>query len=88
KPATTQYPSTPGFISNHWYGRWGQVKVWADPTLKPHLAKEVPKQRHASLFAFAVALWCAWLFYTVCRELISANKLKDLLEERQLGTSQ
>ncbi|MEA0763553.1 hypothetical protein VDQ50_21630, partial [Xanthomonas campestris pv. campestris] len=22
---TTQYPSTPGFISNHWYGRWGQV---------------------------------------------------------------
>ncbi|WP_220369725.1 hypothetical protein, partial [Xanthomonas campestris] len=26
KPATTQYPSTPGFISNHWYGRWGQVK--------------------------------------------------------------
>ncbi|MEB1940252.1 hypothetical protein VDR55_21755, partial [Xanthomonas campestris pv. campestris] len=23
---TTQYPSTPGFISNHWYGRWGQVK--------------------------------------------------------------
>ncbi|MCD0253646.1 hypothetical protein JWH16_07300, partial [Xanthomonas campestris pv. campestris] len=25
KPATTQYPSTPGFISNHWYGRWGQV---------------------------------------------------------------
>nr|WP_289415923.1 DUF6216 family protein [Xanthomonas campestris]MDM7672904.1 DUF6216 family protein [Xanthomonas campestris pv. campestris] len=41
-------------------------QVWADPTLKPHLAKEVPKQRHASLFAFAVALWCAWLFYTVC----------------------
>ncbi|WP_274375805.1 DUF4189 domain-containing protein [Xanthomonas campestris] len=28
KPATTQYPSTPGFISNHWYGRWGQVN-WA-----------------------------------------------------------
>ncbi|MEB1359430.1 hypothetical protein VDP83_05345, partial [Xanthomonas campestris pv. campestris] len=27
KPATTQYPSTPGFISNHWYGRWGQVIV-------------------------------------------------------------
>jgi hypothetical protein len=21
----TQYPSTPGFISNHWYGNWGQV---------------------------------------------------------------
>ncbi|CEI37806.1 DUF6216 family protein [Xanthomonas citri] len=62
-------------------------QVWADPTLKPHLAKEVPKQRHASLFAFAVSLWCAWLFYTICRELISANKLKDLLEERQLGTS-
>ncbi|MEB2026433.1 hypothetical protein VDR74_16140, partial [Xanthomonas campestris pv. campestris] len=27
KPATTQYPSTPGFISNHWYGRWGQVNA-------------------------------------------------------------
>ncbi|MEA0621923.1 tetratricopeptide repeat protein, partial [Xanthomonas campestris pv. campestris] len=27
KPATTQYPSTPGFISNHWYGRWGQVNL-------------------------------------------------------------
>ncbi|MDV2451131.1 DUF6216 family protein [Xanthomonas hortorum] len=63
-------------------------EVWADPTLKPHLAKEVPKQRHASLFAFVVALWCAWQFYTLFRELISANKLKDLLEERQLGTSQ
>ncbi|WP_313790179.1 DUF6216 family protein [Xanthomonas citri] len=62
-------------------------EVWADPTLKPHLAKEVPKQRHASLFAFAVALWCAWQFYTLFRELISANKLKDLLEERQLGAS-
>ncbi|WP_431769262.1 hypothetical protein, partial [Xanthomonas campestris] len=24
---TTQYPSTPGFISNHWYGRWGQVNT-------------------------------------------------------------
>ncbi|MEB1183829.1 hypothetical protein VDR72_21105, partial [Xanthomonas campestris pv. campestris] len=24
---TTQYPSTPGFISNHWYGRWGQVST-------------------------------------------------------------
>ncbi|MCC5044833.1 hypothetical protein LLE56_17350, partial [Xanthomonas campestris] len=24
---TTQYPSTPGFISNHWYGRWGQVTL-------------------------------------------------------------
>ncbi|MEP9436650.1 hypothetical protein QYF91_03535, partial [Xanthomonas euvesicatoria] len=24
---TTQYPSTPGFISNHWYGRWGQVNL-------------------------------------------------------------
>jgi hypothetical protein len=22
---TTQYPSTLGFISNHWYGHWGQV---------------------------------------------------------------
>ncbi|MCM8564989.1 hypothetical protein, partial [Thauera linaloolentis] len=22
---TTQYPSTPGFVSNHWYGQWGQV---------------------------------------------------------------
>ncbi|MEB2007089.1 DUF6216 family protein, partial [Xanthomonas campestris pv. campestris] len=76
------------FIASAGTAQWGQVKVWADPTLKPHLAKEVPKQRHASLFAFAVALWCAWLFYTVCRELISANKLKDLLEERQLGTSQ
>ncbi|RXD32859.1 hypothetical protein DB836_24125 [Xanthomonas perforans] len=27
---TTQYPSTPGFISNHWYGRWGQVKKAVD----------------------------------------------------------
>ncbi|MEQ7532484.1 hypothetical protein ABQF54_20495, partial [Xanthomonas campestris] len=26
---TTQYPSTPGFISNHWYGRWGQVTLSA-----------------------------------------------------------
>ncbi|MEB2225834.1 DUF6216 family protein, partial [Xanthomonas campestris pv. campestris] len=77
-----------GLYSFSWYGSVGAGQVWADPTLKPHLAKEVPKQRHASLFAFAVALWCAWLFYTVCRELISANKLKDLLEERQLGTSQ
>ncbi|MEA0762089.1 hypothetical protein VDP62_12495, partial [Xanthomonas campestris pv. campestris] len=28
---TTQYPSTPGFISNHWYGRWGQVKGKVPP---------------------------------------------------------
>nr|WP_237651328.1 hypothetical protein [Xanthomonas translucens] len=48
----------------------------------------MPRQKYASLLAFPIALWCAWLFYTVCRELISANKLKDLLEERQLGTSQ
>ncbi|MEB2248952.1 hypothetical protein VDS44_13535, partial [Xanthomonas campestris pv. campestris] len=27
---TTQYPSTPGFISNHWYGRWGQVTLMAN----------------------------------------------------------
>ncbi|CAG2087890.1 hypothetical protein CPBF426_25830 [Xanthomonas arboricola pv. juglandis] len=62
--------------------------VWADPILKSHLTKEVPKQRNASLFAFVISLWCAWFFYTIFRELISANILKTLLEERQLGTSQ
>jgi hypothetical protein len=24
---TTQYPSTPDFVSNRWYGGWGQVTV-------------------------------------------------------------
>ncbi|MEA9572483.1 hypothetical protein, partial [Xanthomonas campestris] len=32
---TTQYPSTPGFISNHWYGRWGQVTGPPLPERRP-----------------------------------------------------
>ncbi|UWI55771.1 DUF6216 family protein [Xanthomonas oryzae] len=63
-------------------------QVWTDPALKAHLAKEVPKQRTASLLGFVFALWCAWQFYTVFRELLSANMLKAILDERQLGTSE
>ncbi|UXA69971.1 DUF6216 family protein [Xanthomonas prunicola] len=58
--------------------------VWTDPVLKSHLAKEVPRQKYTSLLAFPIALWCAWLFYTLCRELLSANMLKAILDERQL----
>ncbi|MEQ7925468.1 DUF6216 family protein [Xanthomonas citri pv. malvacearum] len=63
-------------------------QVWTDPALKTHLSKEVPKQRVVSLAGFLFALWCAWQFYTVFRELLSANMLKAILDERQLGTSE
>ncbi|WP_216581715.1 hypothetical protein, partial [Xanthomonas campestris] len=51
---TTQYPSTPGFISNHWYGRWGQV---TGPTLDyVHLNGAVLMMKAAGVI-FATALF-------------------------------
>ncbi|WP_249027696.1 DUF6216 family protein [Xanthomonas cucurbitae] len=62
-------------------------QVWTDPALKTHLAKEVPKQRVVSLAGFLFALWCVWQFYTVFRELLSANMLKAILDERQISAN-
>ncbi|MEA0932169.1 hypothetical protein, partial [Xanthomonas campestris] len=44
---TTQYPSTPGFISNHWYGRWGQViSTLAFQYLDHRTKHNLPQQVH------------------------------------------
>ncbi|HEY0204865.1 MAG TPA: DUF6216 family protein [Acetobacteraceae bacterium] len=79
--ATTEAPA--GF---HKGDRKILCGIWADPRLKIHFSKEVPKQRSTFFVAAAIFAWYAYMSFSLLREWLAQRELRDLLDEIQIDS--
>jgi len=58
--------------------------IWNDPTLSPHITREVSKQRRILFLAFGTCLWYALMAISLSREWIARLELSKALKVDRL----